>query len=127
MDGELPPSSRFSSLKRMFGKGEPPQPPPVENGRQIEGVATDQKLLQYFYRLKGVDAHAIATDRFLDKSRDEYNAAWLTRELVQNFVDHNPQHPGTLNGVRFTQEPLQNGGMRVRIEGDWPFKTLQVF
>ncbi len=148
MDGEPPPSSlpRFSGLKRMFGRGEPArsssgdetqppevpfpeplpteplQPPAVENGRKLEGVATDQKLLQFFYELKGVDAHAIATDRFLDKSRDEYNAAWLTRELVQNFVDHNPEHPGTLDGVRFSQEPLQNGGMRFRIEGDWPFE-----
>lgn len=145
MDGEPPPqsASRFSGLRRMFGRGETPRsnpnaaerpqspavpptepskPPLVENGGKIEGVATDQKLLQFFYRLKGIDAHPIATDRFLDKSRDEYNAAWLTRELVQNFVDHNPQHPGTLDGVRFTQEPLRSGGMRFRIEGDWPFE-----
>lgn len=114
-----PPSSRFSGLKRMFGRGEPPV---VENGGKIEGVVTDQKLLQFFYGLKGIDTHAIATDRFLDKSRDEYNAAWLTRELVQNFVDHNPQHPGTLDGVRFISEPLKSGGRRFRIEGAWPFE-----
>lgn len=142
MDGEPPPQSesRFSGLRRMFRRGEtprpnpaenqppaipssePPKPPLIENGAKIEGVATDQKLLQFFYRLKGIDAHPIATDRFLDKSRDEYNAAWLTRELVQNFVDHNPQKPGTLDGVRFTAEALPNGGRRFRIEGEWPFE-----
>jgi hypothetical protein len=132
MDGEPQPSSpsKFSGLKRMFGRGQPPGVPPteaprlpvVENGEKIEGVATDQKLLQFFYKLKGVDAHAIATDSFLDKSRDEYNSAWLTRELVQNFVDHNPQHPGTLDGVRFSSEPLKSGGRRFRIEGGWPFE-----
>jgi len=132
MDEEPQPSSpsKFSGLKRVFGRAEPTKPnsggeikaPAVENGKKIEGVATDQKLLQFFYELKGVDAHAIATDSFLDKSRDEYNAAWLTRELVQNFVDHNPQYPGTLDGVSFTSEPLKSGGRRFRIEGGWPFE-----
>ena len=120
----IAPTSEPAPSQVIVQPVETPTPAKVENGNGngIEGVATDQKLLQYFYRLKGVDTHAIATDRFLDKSRDEYNAAWLTRELVQNFVDHNPQHPGTLDGVRFTQEPLQNDGMRFRIEGDWPFE-----
>lgn len=40
---------------------------------------------------------------------------------MQNFVDHNSAHPGTLDGVRFTSEPLKSGGRRFRIEGDWPF------
>lgn len=115
--GDLqPPSKR--GLGRFIGRGKPKG---QENGNQIEGVATDQKLLQAFYRLKGVDAHPIATDSFLDKSRDEYNSAWLTREIVQNFVDHNPHDPGTLNGVRFTSETLKGDGRRFRIEGDWPF------
>lgn len=113
------------SDSQSISRGAEPELPEVqshENGNGIEGVATDQKLLQYFYNLKGVDTQAIATDRFIDKSRNEYNAAWLTRELVQNFVDHNPQDPGTLNGVRFTSEPLTMGGRRYRIEGDWPFE-----
>lgn len=115
--GDLqPPSKRGSG--RLFGRG---QPKGQENGDQVQGVATDQKLLQAFYRLKGVDAHPIATDSFLDKSRDEYNSAWLTRELVQNFVDHNPHDPGTLNGVRFASEALKGDGRRFKIEGNWPF------
>jgi hypothetical protein len=92
------------------------------NGDKLEGVITDQKLLQFFFKQRGIDAHAIATDSFLDKSRDEYNSAWLSRELVQNFVDHNSQHPGTLDGVRFVNEDLPGGGKRFRIEGDWPFE-----
>ncbi|MDP3973681.1 MAG: hypothetical protein Q8P92_02495 [Candidatus Daviesbacteria bacterium] len=144
--------SRFAGLRdRFFGKrgeptanpnvaGEPteqtpqltqppaePESPPAltaenGNGAKIEGVITDQKLLQYFFRERGVDTQPIATDSFLDKSRDEYNSAWLTRELVQNFVDHNPQAPGTLNGVRFIAEDLPGGGKRFRIEGNWPFE-----
>lgn len=120
-DGSAAPQEeRRFRIGRKRGRGSPP--PGAENGGGIAGVATDQKLLQYFYRLKGIDAHPIATDSFLDKSRDEYNAAWLTRELVQNFVDHNPAHPGTLDGVRFTNEPLQGGRRRFRIEGGWPFE-----
>ncbi len=123
--------SRFAGFRdRFFGRKGTPTPttpgtPPEEGAiaeAHIEGVITDQKLLQYFFKERGIDAHAIATDSFLDKSRDEYNSAWLTRELVQNFVDHNPQDPGTLNGVRFIVEDARHGAKRFRIEGDWPFE-----
>lgn len=123
--------SRFAGFRnRFFGRRGTPTPttPGVltDEGTvtkaHIEGVITDQKLLQYFFKERGIDAHAIATDSFLDKSRDEYNSAWLTRELVQNFVDHNPQDPGTLNGVRFRVEDARHGAKRFRIEGDWPFE-----
>lgn len=123
--------SRFAGFRdRFFGRREAPAPAtlgastneePVAEAH-IEGVITDQKLLQYFFKERGIDAHAIATDSFLDKSRDEYNSAWLTRELVQNFVDHNPQDPGTLNGVRFRVEDARHGVKRFRIEGDWSFE-----
>jgi len=99
-----------------------PEPAPIpERIQPIRGVLTDQKLLAHFYRLLGVDIHPIATDSFLDKSRDEYNAAWLTRELVQNFVDHNKTNPGTLDGVRITSKPIEDGIVQFRIEADWPF------
>lgn len=99
------------------GKDSHPSKP---NGK-IEGFATDQKLLQVYFREKGIDAQPIATDKFLDKSRDEYNAAWLTRELVQNFVDHNSQHPGTLDGVSFRKKGSFGGTVQFTITGDWPF------
>ncbi len=116
-------------IRRLWNRGknghithESSVPSVPENHSQIEGAITDPKLIQFFYKLKGVDAHPIATDSFLDKSRDQYNAAWLTRELVQNFVDHNPEHPGTLDGVSFTSDELLKGGKRFRIEGNWPFE-----
>ncbi len=116
-----PKDTKFSGLRRLIpGRGDARQVRP-DAAIKIDGVVTDQRLLQEFYRRKKVDVHAIATDSFLDKSRDEYNAAWLTRELVQNFVDHNPQHPGTLDGVRFSGVPHKDGATQFRIEGDWPF------
>src|SRR5690348_3064248 len=92
-------SGRFSRWRPGKGAGARSA---AEADAGIVGYPTDANLLQYFYRKRGLDVHPIATDSFLDKSRNEYNAAWLTRELVQNFVDHNPAHPGTLDGVRFT-------------------------
>ena len=85
---------------------------------------TDQHLLQWFYHRfrKGAEAYPVATDSFIDKSREEYNAAWLTRELVQNFVDHNPDHPGTLDGVTVKEEDIGDGKIRFTITGDWKFE-----
>lgn len=94
------------------GEGNPP----------IEGVVTEHKLLQYFFKLKGLDVQPIATDTFLDKSRSTYNPAWLSREIIQNFVDHNPEHPGTLDGVHISSENLASGSTRFKIVGDWPFR-----
>lgn len=85
---------------------------------------TDQHLLQwYFERFRGrSEAYPVATDSFIGKSRSEYNAAWLSRELVQNFVDHNPDHPGTLDGVEATEEDLGNNTSRFTIHGNWSFE-----
>lgn len=87
----------------------------------LPGVVTDHRLLTELSKLKGEESYPIATDTFLGKSKDQYNSAWLTRELVQNFVDHNPAHPGTLNGVRFSVQELLTGVKRIEIQGDWPF------
>jgi len=94
------------------------------------GVLTDQWLLPKFFKLtKGTEVHLVATDSFIDKSKDQYNAAWLSRELIQNFVDHNPDDQGTLNGVDITAENLPkskampNGGQRITIKGNWKFEN----
>ncbi len=50
------PPSRFSGLKRIFGRretppsslAEPVRPPLIENGGKIEGVATDQNCCNSF-------------------------------------------------------------------------------
>ncbi len=116
--------------ERLWGR----RPPAAEGGAErnpkqtdtspekLEGVVTDQRLLQFLYRQRGREVHAIATDSFLDKSKTEYNSAWLSRELVQNFVDHNPKNPGTLDGVKIEKEEVGNGIFRFTIEGSWPFK-----
>ncbi len=85
---------------------------------------TDQSLVQWFYKRfrHNAEAHPVATDTFIDKSRQEYNAAWLTRELVQNFVDHNPHDPGTLNGVAVDRQDMGKGKISFAITGDWNFE-----
>lgn len=88
----------------------------------LESVGTDHNLIRWYYKkFRGQEVHPVATDTFIDKSREEYNAAWLSRELVQNFIDHNPQEPGTLNGVRVDREALPDGKIRFTITGEWPF------
>lgn len=88
----------------------------------LESVGTDHGLLRWYYKkLKNQEVHPVATDSFIDKSRDEYNAAWLSRELVQNFIDHNPQAPGTLNGVVVKREVLPDGKTKFTITGKWRF------
>ena len=101
---------------------EPQVEPPAEKPISIEGVVTDQKILDAYYRRQGIDAHPIATDSFIGKSRETYNAAWLSRELIQNFVDHNPEHPGTLDGVEIEEVELEDGIHRFTLRGNWPFK-----
>ena len=88
----------------------------------LESVGTDHNLIRWYYKkFRGQEVHPVATDTFIDKSREEYNAAWLSRELVQNFIDHNPQAPGTLNGVRVNREVLPDKKTRFTITGEWPF------
>jgi len=94
------------------------------------GVMTDQWLLPKFFQLtRGTEVHLVATDSFIGKSKDQYNAAWLSRELIQNFVDHNPEDQGTLNGVEIVSEDLPEskdmpkGGKRITIKGNWKFEN----
>lgn len=93
--------------------------------RGMNGIGTDHTLIQWFYKYfrRNSEAHPVATDTFLDKSKDEYNAAWLARELVQNFVDHNAEHPGTLDGVTVDRNELEDGQtIQYVITGDWPYE-----
>ncbi len=100
----------------------------IENGFEPnrnegpKGFLTEQKLLRWFYEtFRGVDTNPITTDKFLNKSKDQYNSSWLMRELIQNFVDHNPQDRGTLNGVSFTVVP-SGATLRYVLKGNWAFK-----
>lgn len=90
----------------------------LETGK---GHVTEQDILKFLYESQGRTAHPVATDSFLGKSKSEYNAAWLSREIVQNFVDHNVAHKGTLDGVRIQKQTLPDGFVRFTIEGDWPY------
>jgi hypothetical protein len=93
--------------------------------QESESVGTDHNLIRWYYKhFKGnPEVHPVATDTFIDKSKEEYNAAWLSRELVQNFVDHNPKQPGTLNGVSVQREILEDGKtVRYTITGEWPLE-----
>ena len=88
----------------------------------LESVGTDHGLIRWYYKkFRNQEVYPVATDSFIDKSRDEYNAAWLSRELVQNFIDHNPQAPGTLNGVVVKREVLADGKTKFTVTGEWSF------
>src|SRR3989344_3749672 len=86
----------WRKLFRGDGGLRPAVPAEVPKGEACSrGVVTDQGLLQdYFQQFHRKTVYPISTDKFLDKSRNEYNPAWLSREIVQNFVDHNPKNPG---------------------------------
>ncbi len=82
----------------------------------------ESRLIERFFDQLDENVRSVATDRFLGKSRDSYPAPWLAREIVQNFVDHNPgQRQGTLDGVAVEREALEGGWVRYRIVGHWPF------
>lgn len=89
-----------------------------------EGVLTEQKTLLWIFGKQGKDVQPIATDQFLNKSKDQYNPAWVTRELAQNFVDHNPDAPGTLNGVQCRKTVRKDGTVRFEIEGAWSYRDV---
>lgn len=89
----------------------------------IEPPYSEQKILLALFDALGSDVYPVATDRFLNKSKSAYNEHWLTRELVQNFVDHNHECPGTLDGVTFTEQELSGGVRRFTITGPWRFDS----
>lgn len=116
------PPGRFS-IAGLFGRDRTADTAPAEKPKppELPEFTTEPDAVEHFFKLQGQDARAIATLSFIKQSQETYNSAWLTRELVQNFVDHNPQAPGTLNGVRFEEQTLPNGGKRFVIIGNWPF------
>ncbi|MBI4185658.1 hypothetical protein HY524_01240 [Candidatus Berkelbacteria bacterium] len=95
---------------------------PHEREQRLAKTLTEPQVIEAYYRSIGENVRAITTDNFLNKSRNEYNAPWLVREIVQNFVDANPDHPGTLNGVDIEEQQLPNGEVKFTIRGHWPFE-----
>jgi hypothetical protein len=66
----------------------------------------------------------ICADNVMKKSEGSYPLPWIMREtLVQNFVDENLEHPGTLDGVEIDIEELDNGRSRIAVTGNWPFRS----
>lgn len=96
---------------------------------QESSVLRDQSLIPVIFKtLYNKDVHPIVSEGFIQKSQERYNAAWLGRELIQNFIDANPVHAQSLDGVHFQMEDLpQHEGAekdrkRFTITGDWVFK-----
>lgn len=113
-------------LKSLFAKVKPRVPEDLHHLELLDDqVITDQRLIEHYYRyFKSKDVRSIATDRYIDKSRNVYNEAWLAREIAQNFVDHNPKDPGTLNGVDLVEDDIGKGTKRFTIKGNWPFEDI---
>lgn len=64
----------------------------------------------------------ICLDSFMYRSREQYPLPWLVREIVQNFVDANKDHPGTLDGVEVKEEEIGGKARRFTITGNWLFR-----
>lgn len=80
------------------------------------GIVTEHSLIMAAYP----ESIPICTDAFMNVSRDHYALPWLVREIVQNFVDENKDHPASLDGVDFRHE-VEDGVHSFTITGDWPF------
>ena len=95
----------------------------VPNGAHqiFNGRVAEQEILQWYFHTRGIRAHAVCTDQFIEKSKAAYGVEWLAREIPQNFVDHNPVYPGTLNGVDFSEQQLGPNKVRFTTTGHWDF------
>lgn len=104
----------------IFGKGEAA---PVRELREYveRPNAFESKIVELLFKVHGDDVRAVATDAFLDKSRDQYGPEWLLREIVQNFVDGNIDNPQTLDGVSVKERMVdrKSGTIRFTIRAPW--------
>jgi hypothetical protein len=117
----------FPSLFKRKGGHEKPRRTPertrVDVGILEGDVVTQFDLVRAAYReIFGDQVQPIATDRFINVSKTKYGSAWLAREIGQNFVDHNPKAPFTLDGVDFKEEKLSDKKIRFSIRGHWRLK-----
>jgi Zn-dependent protease with chaperone function len=97
----------------------PPAPavlPPLRTGGQM----TTQEVIRTKVVGRGV-IEPIAATTFVKRSATAYPLPWIARELIQNFVDHNHAHPGTLTGVKISETALEGGKSRFTIRGNWSF------
>ncbi|MFA6521079.1 MAG: hypothetical protein WCT53_01705 [Candidatus Gracilibacteria bacterium] len=85
---------------------------------QVRILTTEHSLVQKAFP----GTVPICTDMFINLSREAYRLPWLTRELAQNFVDGNDEHPYSLDGVDFTETKIPAGGSKFNITGHWPFE-----
>ena len=92
--------------------------------RQYDRESTGMKLDQFTLVERMFDegqTRVVFALNFTKRSAGSYPLEWMVREIVQNFVDANPAHPGTLNGVSFEKQRLKEGITRYVISGQWPF------
>jgi hypothetical protein len=106
---------------RERAAGVPADHSPLPKPAELNGIMTEQALLQ---RLFGPNVTAVATDKFINKSKDAYNLPFLAREVTQNWVDHNPKR-GTLDGVQVdVPEHAPPAKSLITISGGWEIDDL---
>lgn len=70
------------------------------------------------------NSKAILTDAFMKASHQKYPVEWQVREILQNFVDHNKNDIGTLNGVDFIiKKNLKNNTKEIYIHAPWKIEN----
>jgi hypothetical protein len=108
------------SIEDIIASTVVPPPSVLELAELEQNVISDQLLLQWYFRRLGMNQQIVASTSFLAKSSDTYNnPEWLAREIAQNFVDHNPVAPETINGVEMTVVPGEPS--EFTIVGRWPY------
>lgn len=105
---------------------------PGQNGDNGSRMLSDGEAMIVFCKDRSPEINSVdalfAVDA-LKKNRPNHNVHWYVRELVQNWVDANPQGHN-LNGVNIVREDLANGKTRFVISGGsqkepWTFEDFR--
>lgn len=117
-ESRTPSRPRLPDFRGLLSRGSKEQP------LTPKGVHAEPNLVEFFFdRFKNEQIRTIATDKYLDKSADQYPPPFLAREILQNFVDHNSADPGTLNGVSIEKNE-KKGITTFTVTGNWKFEDI---
>ena len=99
------------------------QPEPIRNEETAVKLALKKIYPKNTPNL--TEVHIVSSGNFMDKSaKDNYNGDWVAREIIQNFIDHNPApNEQTLNNVRFIENSGNAANSSIfQVIGPWAFE-----
>jgi hypothetical protein len=93
----------------------------IQETSELTDIFGDDDLIKKLFPQN--NTKIIFSEDFMKKSKDFYSELpRLGRELIQNFIDANPEDPGTLNGVDI-QHKSNKEGNTITIRGNRPFEN----